>query len=291
MNTRTSYVIIAILAAVGTFSVSQSYAQQLPCPGCSGEDVRMQAMEAKLSSVPISVWTDSSIYDHESMIMVSGQVANVKSGVPVTLMVTSPTNNIVTIQQLNVNSDGSFDTSLNTAGNLWKYDGTYVIRVQYGNQEVNNKALVELTGGIISKPITPSTPPVTCSSSELAVGGQCVPYTITGGTVTGTDVNTGDNSMIVKINSMEDGTLTLNPSTQVISGIFMILVDGEEWDDVSIDGQEVTVMFPAGTEEIEVIGTFVIPEFGTIAALILAVAIISIVVVSARSRLSIMPKY
>ncbi|MFB5598469.1 MAG: PEFG-CTERM sorting domain-containing protein, partial [Nitrosopumilaceae archaeon] len=52
-----------------------------------------------------------------------------------------------------------------------------------------------------------------------------------------------------------------------------------------------TVEFPAGTEEIEVIGTFVVPEFGTIAALILAVAIISIVAVSARSRLSIMPKF
>jgi len=35
----------------------------------------------------------------------------------------------------------------------------------------------------------------------------------------------------------------------------------------------------------------VIPEFGTIAALILAVAIISIVAVSARSRLSIIPRY
>jgi len=288
MNTRTSYVIIAILAAVGTFSVSQSYAQQIACPGCTGEDTRMLAMEAELRSVPVSVWTDSSIYDHESMIMVSGHVANVKSGIPVTLVVTNPTNNIVTIQQLEVNSDGSFASSLNTAGNLWKYDGTYVIKVQYGSQETNNRAFVELTGGIIT---TPSTPPVTCSSSELAVGGQCVPYTITGGTVTGADVNTGDNSMMIKINSMEDGSLILNPSTQVISGIFMILVDGQEWDDVSIDGQEVIVMFPAGTEEIEVIGTFVIPEFGTIAALILAVAIISIVVVSGRSRLSIMPKF
>ena len=51
-----------------------------------------------------------------------------------------------------------------------------------------------------------------------------------------------------------------------------------------------TVSFPAGTEEIEVIGTFVIPEFGTIAAMILAVAIISIIAASARSRLSIMPR-
>ncbi len=71
----------------------------------------------------------------------------------------------------------------------------------------------------------------------------------------------------------------------------MVLVDGEEWDDVEIDGNQITVEFPAGTEEIEIIGTFVIPEFGAIAALILAVAIISIIAVSAKTRLSIMPKF
>jgi predicted secreted protein with PEFG-CTERM motif len=71
----------------------------------------------------------------------------------------------------------------------------------------------------------------------------------------------------------------------------MVLVDGEESNDVEIDGNTVTVMFPAGTEEIEIIGTYVIPEFGTIAAMILAVAIISIIVISSKSRLSIIPRY
>ena len=46
----------------------------------------------------------------------------------------------------------------------------------------------------------------------------------------------------------------------------------------------------AGTEEI-IIGTFVIPEFPTIAAMILAVAIISIIAISSKSRLSIVPRY
>ena len=41
----------------------------------------------------------------------------------------------------------------------------------------------------------------------------------------------------------------------------------------------------------EIIYFNVVPEFGTIAAMILAVAIISIIAVSARSRLSIMPRY
>ena len=47
----------------------------------------------------------------------------------------------------------------------------------------------------------------------------------------------------------------------------MVLVDGEEWDDAEINGNEITVMFLAGAEEIEIFGTHVIPEFGAIAAI------------------------
>ena len=90
---------------------------------------------------------------------------------------------------------------------------------------------------------------------------------------------------------MDDGVLTISPSTSTQKGIFMVLVDGEESDDAEINGNTVIVPFNAETEQIEIIGTFVIPEFGTIAAMILAVAIISIVAISAKSRLSIVPRY
>ena len=76
---------------------------------------------------------------------------------------------------------------------------------------------------------------------------------------------------------------------------FFVLIDGEEVDfdetATSSTDRTLTIAFPAGAEEIEIIGTFVVPEFGTIAAMILAVAIISIIAVSAKSRLSIIPRY
>ena len=50
------------------------------------------------------------------------------------------------------------------------------------------------------------------------------------------------------------------------------------------------IPFVDGSEEIEIIGTFVIPEFGTIAVLVLAISIISIIAVTYKSRLSLMPK-
>ena len=43
--------------------------------------------------------------------------------------------------------------------------------------------------------------------------------------------------------------------------------------------------------EVDIKDGVVVPEFGTIAAMILAVAIVSIIAISAKSRLSIMPRY
>ena len=132
---------------------------------------------------------------------------------------------------------------------------------------------------------------ITCGSSEVNVGGNCTSYDISGGHVISATVNTNDNSFIVNIDADDDGTLTISPSTSTQKGIFMVLVDGEESDDAEINGNTVVVPFNAGTEEIEIIGTFVIPEFGTIAMMILLVSIVSIIAISAKSRLSIIPRY
>ena len=43
--------------------------------------------------------------------------------------------------------------------------------------------------------------------------------------------------------------------------------------------------------EVEVVDGHVIPEFGTIAAMILVVAIVAIIAVSAKTKLSLVPKY
>ena len=131
----------------------------------------------------------------------------------------------------------------------------------------------------------------TCGSSEVNIGGNCTSYDISNGHITSATVNLDDNSVIINIHAMDDGVLTISPSTSTQKGIFMVLVDGEESDDAEINGNTVIVPFGAETEQIEIIGTFVIPEFGTIAAMILAVAIISIVAISAKSRLSIVPRY
>jgi len=286
MNNRTTFVLLVFLTAVGTLSVSSAYAQ-VSCPDCELDDPRMIAKQLLLEDIPISFWTDRTTYDHNDSIIVEGRVANVASGVPVTLTVMSSKNTVVSVDQVPVDEMGNFRTTFSTAGDLWKYDGTYFIKANYGSASKSNKLQVELVGAVESKPSSGNQ----CGASEFSVEGNCVPYTISGGTVTGASVNTKDNSLIVKINAKEDGTITLSPAKSIFDGAFMVLVDGEQWDDVEISGNKITVMFLAGAQKIEIFGTHVIPEFGAIAALILAVAIISIIAVSAKSKLGIMPRY
>ncbi len=293
MNNRTSFALLAVLITVSTLAMSSAYATEdyQKAGVMNPEDAKALANKMLLEALPVSVWTDKTDYGHNDMIMVKGQVANI-SGSPITIVVVSPLNSIVTIAQLEVAKDGSFETTLNTAGALWKYDGTYIIKVNYGSVEKSNKAKVELTGGVTFTPSysTPTTDKQ-CGANEISASGQCIPYSISGGTVIDATLNINDNSIVININAEDDGILTITPSKTVQDGIFMVLVDGEEWDDVEIVANKVTVMFLAGAEQIEIIGTFVIPEFGTIAMMILAVAIISIIAISAKSRLSIIPRY
>ena len=124
---------------------------------------------------------------------------------------------------------------------------------------------------------------------SIMLGGTdgIIPYDITGAMVTGAIVNLDNNSIIFNLVDANNGTLTVSPSAETQSGIFMVLVDGEEANDVEINGNDVTVNFLAGTQSIEVIGTFVIPEFGTIAMMILIISIVSVIAITGKSRLSL----
>ena len=76
-------------------------------------------------------------------------------------------------------------------------------------------------------------------------------------------------------------------------GMFNVFVDGKDTlYDLTIrpDNVALGMIVPKDGQHVEIIGTKVIPEFGAFAVMILAVAIISVIAVSARSRLSIMPR-
>jgi predicted secreted protein with PEFG-CTERM motif len=291
------------MAAAGTLAVVPTYAStfdEVACPECGGADFYKKANLARQNDVPISAWTDQDAYDRGSEIVLSGVVANLRGDAPVTVTVYGPQNNLVTVRQVEVSEDNTYETTFSTSGALFKQNGVYTIRVQYGPQEINNKVTVELVGEMMGEE------GVSCGDGELAVKGgskvYCVPYEATGAVVKRATVNSATTSIVLTIDAESDGSISLMIPRDVLDSTsdgedtdFIVLVDDEEADFEEIDSDDATrtldITFSEGSTQIEIIGTYAVPEFGTMAAIILAVAIVSIVAVSARTRLSILPRY
>jgi predicted secreted protein with PEFG-CTERM motif len=302
MNSYALSALIAILAAAGTLAIVPTYASTFDeeaCPDCGSDDIYTKEQLAKQNDVPIAVWTDAKVYDHESEVVVSGSVANLRGDSPITVTVMGPQGNIVRAEQVEVSEDNTFEVVFSTSGYLFNANGVYTVRVQYGPQEINDKTTFELVG---EAPEAGSA----CGDGELAVkgGGEefCVPYEVDGAAVTRTSVSSATKSLILKIETESDGSIMLAIPRDVLDATedgsdvdFIVLVDDEEADFEETDSDDSTrmveVVFPEGASQIEIIGTYAVPEFGTMAAIILAVAIVSIIAVSARTRLSISPRY
>ena len=101
-------------------------------------------------------------------------------------------------------------------------------------------------------------------------------------------------ALIVIIDSQDDGAITLDLPRESIDAMksdntddtFIILIDGIEvpYEEISSDAQNrrITIDFEEADSDIEIIGTFVIPEFGSIAMLVLTASIISIIILSSK---------
>ena len=110
------------------------------------------------------------------------------------------------------------------------------------------------------------------------------------GQVTSIIAKTTEDSLVINLETTEDGMLSLTTSDFLIrpfsDGNFFVLVDGEEIDSINYENKILTIPYTANTEKIEVYGSYVIPEFGTIAMIILAVAVVSIIVLSRKNSIS-----
>jgi len=241
----------------------------------------------------IVVTTDKTSYEEGDKVLVTGEVKDLLSGTPISLIVTAPNGNRVILDQLDVGLDKKFSTEFTVGGPLMRSGGTYTIEVTYGSQTRTAETTFTFGGSSETGP----------KETKMAVAGTefMVSYKITGGKLISITPDVTANSLILEITASQDGSLVITLPRALIDAKtgdqdedFFVLIDGEEREFTEITTSTdriLTIPFFAGDEQIEIIGTFVIPEFGTIAVMILAVAIISIIAVSAKSKLSIMPRY
>ena len=114
-----------------------------------------------------------------------------------------------------------------------------------------------------------------------------------GVSVTSITANADDDSVIIAIDADDDGELSVQLHSKVITafddGTYFVLIDNEEVE-FEQSGNSLTIPYEAGNERVEIVGSHVVPEFGTIAMIILAVAIVSIIVITAKTRTTLIPK-
>ena len=245
----------------------------------------------------ITVSTDKNSYVAGDTLVISGQVRAVVPGTPLTVQILDSNTNLIQIAQIDISSDGKFTKSFLASGPLWKSNGVYTVKVQYGLPNVTTETTFTFQSSVapISNVFQVKDPN---SQQTFSVN-----YTITGGSVNSMTIDAQSISLIVSINSTSDGSITLQiPRTlmdaKTSSGqddSFIILIDGAEVkpqsESANGDYRTLTIPFLQGDQDIEIIGTQIVPEFGPIAALVLAIAIISIIAVSAKTGLRFMPKY
>ena len=232
--------------------------------------------------------TSQNSYEEGELVVVSGNVTSILEGTPVSIQILRE-GNLVDIAQVIVAQDGKFTSTFKATGPLWTQDGTYIVRALYGTitQETNFEFF------------TKDTIEETTDSFEVDAGSYGtfdIAYTIRGATVENMLVDSDIFALIVIIDSEDDGTITLDLPRQSIDAkksdttddTFIILIDGIEvpYEEILTDDQNrrITIDFEEGDSDIEIIGTFVVPEFGNIAMLILTMSIISIIFLSSKIR-------
>jgi len=282
MNKHVLFVAVAISILAGTGIVSQAFA-----------------------ATTITIETNKNVYDHTDTIMITGTVYPVdQNEVPVTIMLVNQYTSIVEVNQLVVNSDGSWSGQivLNPENRLQSEDGVYEIRAQYGSTKITVSVeltnVVETSEGVgteVGTAVTGTTVTGPSGESFYKLGAGQIEYDITCNTTPAFFANADDDSIVIYLDPTDDGIITITLHEDLIKpfedGTFVVIVDNQEMQDFTQIGNTLTVPCMAGTEKIEIHGSWAIPEFGGIAAMILAVAIVSIIVVTAKTRLSLVPRY
>lgn len=126
-------------------------------------------------------------------------------------------------------------------------------------------------------------------------GSYNVNYTITNATINDMRISTPETSLVISINSTGDGNLVVDLPRSLIDAKagsgddqFIVLVDDtySSFHETKTDtDRTLAIPFAGGSERIEIIGTQVVPEFGPVAAAILAASVLALVAVSKRSGL------
>jgi predicted secreted protein with PEFG-CTERM motif len=239
----------------------------------------------------ISVQTDNGNYDEGNTILISGSVTTIVGDTQVTLQLFKE-GNLIEIAQIKVSQDGNYSHTIIAQGPQWKSEGEYIVKVTYGEANI---AEVPFT-------FTPKSELVeTISNYEVNAGSSGtfdISYSIRGGSIQSISVDPEIFGLRINIDAITDGTIILDLPREYIDAekqdgkdeVYIILIDSLQtpYDEKTTYSEirTLSINFEQGDSEIQIIGTRVIPEFGTIGMVVLTIGIITSILLT-RNRFQI----
>jgi len=243
-------------------------------------------------SESITVNLNKETYTQNDTIVVFGQVKKMIVGLPDISMQIYRDGNLVFVAQPKLANDGTFAESILASGKLWQTNGTYLVRVFYTEDSVNEINFQFYNTEQTIDPSSILSVNIPNTSEVFDIG-----YAITTGGITDIQIDKDNYSLVVDFNIDTAGDLILSlpresfdaKTTEGSDDIFIVLITNisgnvfeVEYEEMQTNSESRTIKIPFVEDDyrIQIIGTYVIPEFGTIAIMILLVSIISVIILS-----------
>ena len=227
-------------------------------------------------------------------ILVYGTIQGVTKYIPLTLEVIAPDGEVIRSPKVQFDDDGTFKRLIHAPLPSFKI-GTYTVIASHEDATTSPRIQFTVTGESLVKETTaaPGTGdrkifPGLEISAEALEGSDTI-------TITGTAVSR-DTDITFTINSPSGNLVSVEQISPNTNGDFTVELKtgGPLWTEDGVytvtANQGIASEFQDSVE-VEIVKGRVIPEFGTIAAMVLVVSIVSIIAITAKSRLSVMPRF
>ena len=245
----------------------------------------------------ITLSSSNSVYYNGDHVTIFGSVNTFFENLPITIQVYHESN-LISVAQVPVATDGTFVASFYATGSKWMDEGTYTVRGQYTPTQMG-----EITFEFFSQAVNRSSavfPIPIPNSGTFDVG-----YTIRGGEVKDMVMNQERYSLVIETTTTSNGNIILklprdsfDAQNDDADTTFIILISKQnnadadfiqvEYEEIAVSSDYRTIRIPLeeGDKWIEVVGTYVIPEFGTIVTMILLIAVTTTIIMS-KSKFSV----
>jgi len=217
----------------------------------------------------ITASTNSLTYKPGEKVTITGTVKNVISGDPVTILIRSPIQNVYAVGQVEIHN------------NIFVHDfvisesskpGTYTIDIKHGDQSA--RLQFTLTSGLVQN--------IPVETSSIKVRGDVIGLI----KYTNAQVSLEENSITIQL----DIESLIDPIPQefeipkeVIDAMqsLVVEVDGKTLNCSETETSKSRILncfIPAKAEELKIIGTSVIPEFGSVVFFVLILSMVSLII-------------